>query len=310
MNAGFDRLVAAVAEDAARPVPPGLDAVVEAVRARFGPAVAAVLFYGSCLRTGSLDGVIDLYVLVDAYERVYDRAWLAMANRLLPPNVFFLSVGSGAESRAVKVAVYSLDRFERAVRPGALLPSVWARFAQPVALVYARDEAARARATKSLAQAVATAAAHGARLAPAPVDPLELWRTVIRASYGAELRAERAGRADEVVDAFAERYRRLTRPALAAAGIPFAEEDGRLHITGPRRNARFAWALRRPLGKLVNLLRLAKAVFTFECGADYLVWKIERHTGLRPALTPWQRRHPLIALPLVAWRLWRRGVVR
>ncbi len=303
-------LVAAVAEDAARPAPPGLDPVVEAVRARFGPAVAAVLFYGSCLRTGSLDGVIDLYVLVDAYERVFDRAWLVVANRMLPPNVFFLSVGSGAESRAVKVAIYSLARFERAVGPDAVLPSVWARFAQPVALVYARDEAARARVTRALAQAVATAAAHGARLGPALVDPLDLWRAVFRATYGAELRVERAGRADELVDAFAERYRRLTRPALAAAGVPFTEENGRLRFAGTRRNARFVWALRRALGKLVNLLRLAKAVFTFEGGADYLAWKIERHTGLRPALTPWQRRHPLLALPLVAWRLWRQGVVR
>ncbi|MGH6719344.1 MAG: hypothetical protein ACREER_08500, partial [Alphaproteobacteria bacterium] len=143
--------------------------------------------------------------------------------------------------------------------------------------------------------------------------PLELWRRLFRATYGCELRAEPADRADAVVAAAHARYVDLTPPALTAAGIAWAETAGALDLAigaAQRRRARLAWALRRPAGKLLSLLRLAKAAFTFDGGADYLAWKIERHSGVRPRLSPWQRRHPLLALPLLAWRLWRQGVVR
>src|SRR3546814_3014928 len=57
----------------------------------------------------------------------------------------------------------------------------------------------------------------------------------------------------------------------------------------------FRWALRRVQGKLLSVARLCKAAFTFQGGAEYLLWKIERHSGVSIALTPWQRRHPLLA---------------
>jgi hypothetical protein len=63
-------------------------------------------------------------------------------------------------------------------------------------------------------------------------------------------------------------------------------------------------------GKALNLLRLVKAAFTFVDGPRYLVWKIERHTGAKLALTPWQLRHPVLAGPVLLFRLWRRGLVR
>ena len=45
-------------------------------------------------------------------------------------------------------------------------------------------------------------------------------------------------------------------------------------------------------------------------GADYIVWKIERHSGEKIVLSPWQRRHPLLAAPLLLPRLLRRGAIR
>ena len=42
----------------------------------------------------------------------------------------------------------------------------------------------------------------------------------------------------------------------------------------------------------------------------YILWKIERHSGVRVEVTPRQRRHPFIfALPLF-WRLYRQGAFR
>lgn len=312
----FDRLVALVAPESRANVPAELGVVVAALRARFGPAVAAVLYYGSCLRLGTLDGVLDVYVLIDddapapLRRRAMGGAILALACRLLPPNVYHLSV-EGPRRLAVKAAVMSLAGFARGLEVTAFVPALWARFAQPAVVVYARDETIAASLDRLRARAVATAAWHGAHLAPAPVTLLELWRRVFRATYGCELRAEAVDRADAVVEAAARRYAELTRPALAAAGIALTEGTLELALgAGARRRARLAWALRRPAGKLLSLLRLAKAAFTFEGGADYLAWKIERHAGVRPTLSPWQRRHPLLALPLLAWRLWRQGMVR
>jgi O-acetylhomoserine/O-acetylserine sulfhydrylase-like pyridoxal-dependent enzyme len=68
--------------------------------------------------------------------------------------------------------------------------------------------------------------------------------------------------------------------------------------------------LRRACGKALNALRLAKAAFTFEGGADYIAWKIERHSGVALELADWHRRHPLLAAPALLWRLRRRGAAR
>ena len=50
-------------------------------------------------------------------------------------------------------------------------------------------------------------------------------------------------------------------------------------------------------------MRLAKASFTFAGGIDYLAWKINRHAGTNIVLTPWQRRHPLLAAVTLLPRL-------
>ena len=57
-------------------------------------------------------------------------------------------------------------------------------------------------------------------------------------------------------------------------------------------------------------MRLVKAAFTFDGGPDYLVSKIARHTGVTIELTGWQRRHPVLAAPILLWRLRRDGAVR
>jgi hypothetical protein len=96
---------------------------------------------------------------------------------------------------------------------------------------------------------------------------------------------------------------------LGLSATPAGDGGGRLKPGLPRRRAH-AWALRRACGKALNVLRLCKAAFTFEGGADYLAWKIERHSGVSLELADWQRRHPLLAAPALLWRLRRRGAVR
>ena len=74
--------------------------------------------------------------------------------------------------------------------------------------------------------------------------------------------------------------------------------------------ARRRWWWRRRLGKGVQVLRLCKAAYTFTDGLDYVLWKIEQHSGVRAEPSDWQRRHPLLAAPSLAWRLYRRRAFR
>ena len=52
--------------------------------------------------------------------------------------------------------------------------------------------------------------------------------------------------------------------------------------------------MRRWWGRLLNLLRLMKAAFTFRGGLDYAAWKIERHSGIKVELTDSDRAHPIL----------------
>jgi hypothetical protein len=58
------------------------------------------------------------------------------------------------------------------------------------------------------------------------------------------------------------------------------------------------------------VLRLLKALFTFECGLDYIAWKLERHSGQRIEIPDRVRRWPLVFSWGFFWKLYRRGVFR
>lgn len=312
-----DELRRLIEEEASRAVSGAAKQLVEAIRARHRNGIAAVIFYGSCLRhpDTDLDAVVfDFYVLIDEYRGFYDRSWPTLANHLMPPNVFQISVAAaGGRRLQAKYSVVSLAHFCDLVTPRTFHSYFWARFAQPTRLVYARDAETKRRVIDALAQSVATLAGRTAGLMPARFAPGDLWKEAFRNTYAAELRAERAGRAEQVYAVEAARYDRLTAPALAAAGLRVeSASDGRLSVSGAKAAAavRRSWALRRMQGKLLSILRLTKGLFTFDGAADYILWKIERHSGVATQLTDWQRRHPLLAAPAIAWRLYRRGGFR
>ncbi|MCC7410353.1 MAG: hypothetical protein IT495_01780 [Gammaproteobacteria bacterium] len=271
------------------------------MRARLGESVLAILYYGACFRgRADIDGLLDLYVLVDDYHQAYRRLTPALANALLPPNVFYLQLSAPVAPLRLKYAVISARDFVRHVSPRCFQASLWARFAQPCAAVYLRDTAARVAVVDALTTAVLTFLTRAQAIVPAPADALLLWRTGLAASYATELRPEDpALAAARIVDAAPERYRHFT----TAAALP--PPDRRT-----RRRARLTWPLRRVHGKLLNLLRLVKAVFTFEGGVDYVLWKIERHSGVRVEATDAMRRHPLLHIWATAWRLYRMGAFR
>jgi len=277
------------------PIPDAVRAIALAARAQHGPGISAVLFYGSCYRDGIVeDRLVDLYLLADDYRSVHRNPVSAWANRLVPPNVYYLETESGGETVRCKYALLTTAQLEAKVSMTTDNPYFWARFAQPTGLVWCRDTVTKKRVVDIMGKAVRTTFAAARALTHDMAASEALWTMVFMETYRTELRAEKPYRAAEIYQSGAKRYDRITK-ALIAEGIK------------PRPRS---WPATRRNGKALSVLRLIKAAFTFTAGADYLAWKIERHSGTRVELTDWQRRHPILASPPILWRLLRSKAVR
>jgi hypothetical protein len=265
-----------------------------ALAEQYGSAARAVLFYGSCLREAELEGrMLDFYLIVSDYRAAYEKAWLAAANRLVPPNVFPFEHGG----LIAKYAVLSEADFSRLNGPETRSVSVWARFAQPSRLVWSAGDQARATAVAAVSRAAPTLLSAALCTLDNDKPPLDLWRSAFALTYAAELRAEKGDRSASVVDSDPERYSRFFGPAMAAA-------------RGTGQRCRGGWGRRRLEGKLLSVVRLAKASATFAGGADYIAWKINRHAGTRIELTDWQKKHPLVTALVLLPKLIRSGAIR
>ena len=284
-----------VAAELSLPVDPRVSALARAIAEKHGKASRAVLFYGSCLRQRRLAGLmLDFYLVVSDYRRAYSRRWLAVANRLIPPNVFYFE----KDGLAAKYAVLSEADFERECGPDARSTSVVARFAQPARLVWTSGKAAEKRVVGAISRCAPTLLAWTFPLEPKGTPVLDLWKRAFRQTFGAELRAERDDRSAAIVAADPERYEEIGSAALEQIGA------------GNRRKMSRWWKRAQRKGKLLSVLRLAKASATFAGGADYIAWKINRHAGTKIELRPWQRRWPLLAGLTLLPRLLKSGAVR
>jgi predicted nucleotidyltransferase len=300
-----------------QPAAAAVRVLAETVTAKYGEAVQAIVFYGSCLRSGDdRGGMVDLYVIVDGYRNTYrSRAW-ALLNRILPPNVFYLEIS--AEERVVraKYAVLSMADLERGTSTAWFHSYLWGRFAQPVALPYARSLEAAERVQAALAQAVLTFLVRVIPMMPGRFSTRDLWLKGLSLSYRAELRAERPEKLAGLFESSSEYYEQITAAALP--GLPFAvdrlpgSEGGYEARISPGRRmiSRAGWKVRALQGKVLSLLRLLKGAFTFAGGLDYILWKIERHTGVSVEVPSHLRQHPVLALCVLSWRLYRKGAFR
>jgi hypothetical protein len=292
-----------VAEESEAEVPAPIVAVAEVARLRHDQAIVAVLFYGSCLRQRGEDGkIVDLFLLAEHYKDAHCSRIGRVVNALLPPNVYYVEGLFDGRRVAAKYALVTLAQFEALVTPRTLQPYFWARFAQPTVVLWARDNEIRRRVHAALSQSVVTMVSETQGLMSQAWTSAELWSRAFTETYRTELRAEGANQAHRLYQAFAQRYDHVTRIVTEHRAPTF-------HPAETRRAAR-RWWRRRVLGKLLSVLRLIKASFTFQEGAAYLVWKIRRHAGVQIELTSWQRRHPILASTVLAWRLYRAGGFR
>jgi len=311
LNSGL--LHAQIAGELASPAPAAVQELAQALAARARGGAVAVLYYGSTLRTGALDGMLDFYVLLDRTSAWPGRI-AALANRLLPPNVGYIEGTFAGVTLRAKYALITLQQFEKRVAGATLDTTLWARFCQPCRLVWQRSEAEGQRVAAAVENAVTTAASWAAMLGPERAAPEDFWRALFERTYVTELRVESGDRSQGIVAADAARYRALLAPAWRAGGIRHENlPGGELRTTlaaGEREKQQRRWSTLQRWGKRLNILRLLKAAFTFDGAMDYVAWKIERHRGVRIEVSPWQRRFPLLAAPGLYWKLRRRGILR
>ena len=258
----------------------------------------AVLFYGSNLRTGSLEGVLDFYVLLPGPQR--ERIWPRVSYREWDH--------SGIRLRA-KIATMSLAQFAQAAGGTSRDTTIWARFVQPSTRAWHADETARSAVLDALGLAARTAARLAAAVGPDSGSADDYWRALFRATYAAEFRVEKPGRENAILEVNAAHFDGLLPLAWQADGIGYARDGTTLcpSLALDERNRVLRWWRRRArLGKPLNLLRLAKATTTFDGAADYAAWKLHRHTGITLEVTPFRSRYPLLAAPGALFELWRK----
>ncbi|MFV0645197.1 MAG: hypothetical protein ACK5NN_11975 [Sphingomonadaceae bacterium] len=290
-----DSLLARVTSQANVPVHPSVSAFAKRLALQAG--AVAVLFYGSNLRTGSLEGVLDYYLLTPGPQK--ERIW---------PRVSYHEWTIEGQELRAKVATMSLEMFARAASGRTRDTTIWARFVQPSALIWSCDQNVREQVLAAISSAVQTSARLAVALGPVSGTEDAYWRALFQATYKAELRVEKPGREESILAANRAHFEGLLPLALSECGILYSTDGDRLvpqMETELRKKVLGWWKARQRLGKPVNIMRLLKASTTFEGASRYAAWKIERHTGIPVKVTPWREKHPVLSAPGVLWKVWR-----
>lgn len=311
-------LINQISQQISQPASPAIHTLADTLLNTYTGAVQAILFYGSCRRTGEdRGGLVDLYVLVDSYRAAYRRSIPAALNKLLPPNVFYLEVPYEDRMVRAKYAILSLTDFKYGTSTRWFHSYIWGRFAQPVGLLYARNNQVAGQVQVALAQAVLTFITRALPQVVPPFTARDLWKKGLELSYRAELRAEKPHKLIRLFEAAPDYYEHITREAFAALSFPVdIQKNDSIHhysvaiANRTRRINRLDWMVRSWQGKILSVLRLLKGTLTFRGGIDYILWKIERHSGIKVEASPRLKRCPILAACVILWRLYSRGAYR
>ena len=240
-------LIQEMASLSAQPVQVEFNAFISELKQRFGNSLDAILLYGSCLHTTDLaEGVADFYVLVDDYRNAYSERYLRVFNRFIPPNVFYLETNYQGKIYRSKYAVLTTSHFEKGTQHW-FHPYLWARFAQPSRILYARNDIIRTRVNTALAQSVIKFLRTTLLAQPENTLSVEaIWTNGLMLTYAAELRTEKRTRAQKLTQLSLDEYAHLTEAALAVLEAIIVKTDSQssYHIhSSPLKYkiARFQW---------------------------------------------------------------------
>lgn len=275
--------------------------------------IAAILHYGShLLGMAGADSEPDFFVVLRHPHFALDGGWRdALLGRALPPSLYHPLFLIDGINRRAKLCVVSGRQLQEETSAQAHDLYHLGRFSKPLALLYARDRAARRLVVEARASALEVLAPLALARIPRRFSLDEFLAALLGLSYLSEIRIAEPGKIERLL---ASHHRSLTAEGRCLLDVLAAQ---RLVDIGASTHTHYAAADSRPRleewlirSRRRALLRWPKYLITFEGWLDYLVAKLERHTGERLALSRRERRHPL----LLAWprllQLHRRGLVR
>ncbi|MDQ2766619.1 MAG: hypothetical protein M3Y30_05640 [Gemmatimonadota bacterium] len=291
---------------------PDATALAAMLARSFGDGTIAIIHYGSHAQHSDArrESAFDFFVIVsryrDAYESLarsvgtsYTPRTASLLNRVLPPNVIAVNDASHVPSLAAKCAVLSLEDLRQACSPSAGDHFVRGRLFQYVQLAWTRDGEARAAVTDAIIEARVGTFSWGLASLPREFDAEQYFRALLERSFAGEIRPERGGRTDALLEAQREVVLRVYDALLQQlARERILVESGNVYrLTKPVRalqRLRTAWYFRS--SKVRATARWMKYVVLYDDWLDYVVRKIARRSGVAIELTARERRWPLIFL--------------
>ena len=275
---------------------------------KFDESTQAIVLYGSWLR-GKRDTVVDLYVIVDSYKYL-DSPLDKILTNFFSPNVYQQVGENLAKDFRVKFAVINLEQFKKRVA-NDFHPYFWARFAQPTHILYVKNIEVRQALAATFKDATKRMIKESVPMLPKKFTTEMLWETALKLTYSAELRSESDTAPQSIIKTSLPELKSLTESIASECSLKKTNDVWQNDTNRFDYLKKAAiWQTRFFIGKGLSIMRLLKAVFTFENPLDYLVWKIERHTGIKEEPTRLQRKHPLIFSWSLIWRLYRKGGFR
>ena len=294
--------------------PPGDDAsALAAMLARsFGERTVAIIHYGSHAQHSDArrESAFDFFVVVDRYHAAYDSLArtvgtrfsprvASLLNHVLPPNVVAVNDDAHVPPLAAKCAVISLVDLEHECSRFARDHFVRGRLFQYVQLAWARDTDARAMVTNAIIDARVGSFTWGFASLPPTFDAEQYFRTLLERSFSGEIRPEREGRIDALLDAQREVVLRVYDALLQQLGRErILQARGNVYqLTNPvHAFQRLRTNLYFRRSKARATARWMKYVVTYDNWLDYVVRKVARRSGVTIELTARERRWPLIFL--------------
>ncbi|QHI95588.1 hypothetical protein GT348_04295 [Aristophania vespae] len=265
-----------------------------------------VLFYGSLLRDSDPTGILDFYIITESSADFSGSSLNQYANKILPPNVRYAETTHQGKIYRAKIATLSYEQFLARSSFSTTDTTIWARFCQPVRLLWVRDTHSADKILEAIERCIITASCWAALLGPERAPAEIYWHTLFAHTYKAELRVEKKGRSHNILQGQEARFAECLLAAWKQAHISVEFHSAELQPYITKRNrlkAKKSWNRIERLGRPLNVMRLIKAAFTFENGLSYILWKIERHTGKKIIVSDFEKKHPIICLPLIIWRL-------
>ncbi len=302
----FDLINKILINDLTTSVPEEVVEFSESIVNRLNVLPVGILFYGSVLRELDPEGILDFYVITGKSSVFNGNVISCLASYLLPPNVYYMEHKVRGVTLRAKVAFLSEKQFLKRSAFSSIDTTIWARFCQPVRLVWVQNQQGADRILRSLRQCVITASCWAALLGPEKGEAMTYWHNLFSHTYAVELRVEKKGRSSTLLEGRESRYTALLMGAWQNVNLRYSQQGEFLYLqlaTLFRNRAKKKWRRISSVGRPLNVARLIKAAFTFQGGMAYLLWKIKRHTGTEIHLSNFERNHPILTLPLFLWRI-------